>query len=89
MVGMVEMGWIGWIILGAIAGWLASVIMGTDDRQGCIVNIVVGIIGALIGGLIMNFIGGQGVTGFNLWSLLVAVLGAVVLLAIANMFSGR
>lgn len=86
---MVGMGWIGWIILGAIAGWLASVIMGTDDRQGCIINIVVGIIGALIGGLIMNFIGGQGVTGFNLWSLLVAVLGAVVLLAIANMFSGR
>jgi uncharacterized membrane protein YeaQ/YmgE (transglycosylase-associated protein family) len=81
---MIGMGWIGWIILGAIAGWLASVIMGTDDRQGCIVNIVVGIIGALIGGLIMNFIGGQGVTGFNLWSLLVAVLGAVVLLAIVR-----
>lgn len=83
------MGWIGWIILGAIAGWLASIIMGTDERQGCIVNIVVGIIGALIGGLIMNFMGGQGVTGFNVWSLLVAVIGSVVLLAIARVFSGR
>ena len=83
------MGWIGWIILGAIAGWLASIIMGTDERQGCIVNIVVGIIGALIGGLIMNFMGGQGVTGFNVRSLLVAVIGSVVLLAIARVFSGR
>jgi uncharacterized membrane protein YeaQ/YmgE (transglycosylase-associated protein family) len=83
---MIGMGLISWIILGAIAGWLASIIMGSDDRQGCIVNMVVGIIGAFIGGLIMNFIGGQGVTGFNLWSLLVAVLGAVVLLAIARIF---
>ncbi len=81
---MTGMGLIGWIILGAIAGWLASIIMGVNDRQGCIINIVVGIVGAFIGGLIMNFIGGQGVTGFNLPSLLVAVLGAVVLLAIVR-----
>lgn len=82
-------GWLGWIILGAIAGWLASIIMGTNKRQGCIVNIVVGIIGAIIGGLIMNFMGGQGVTGFNLWSLFVAIVGSVVLLAIARVFSAR
>jgi uncharacterized membrane protein YeaQ/YmgE (transglycosylase-associated protein family) len=73
---------VGWIVLGGLAGWLASLVTGTNDRQGCIGNIVVGIIGALIGGAIASFLGGTGVTGLNLYSLLVAVVGAVILLVL-------
>ena len=76
------MGIIAWIIFGALAGWIASIITGRNDQMGCIANIVVGIVGAFIGGFIMSFVGGGGISGFNLYSFLVAVLGAVVLLAI-------
>lgn len=71
-----------WIIFGAIVGWIASKIMDTDAEQGIIANIVVGIIGAFIGGFVMQSLGGSGVTGFNLGSLLVALLGSVILLGI-------
>lgn len=81
------MGIIAWIVLGALAGWIASMIMGTNSQQGCITDIVVGIVGAFIGGFIFNnFFGSAGVTGFNLPSLLVAVVGAVVLLALIRLF---
>lgn len=75
-----------WIILGGIVGWLASLIMGTRE-QGCITDIIVGIVGAFIGGFIVNVLQGQGLqfTGdlsLNLSSILVALLGAIVLLAI-------
>lgn len=73
---------IAWIILGAIAGWIASIIMKTNAQQGVIGNIVVGIVGALIGGFLVQLLGGDGMTGFNLYSLLVAVGGAVLLLAV-------
>lgn len=79
-----EMGIIAWIILGALSGWIASMITGNDARMGAVANIVVGIIGAFIGGLIFRFLGGQGVTGFNIWSALVSIVGAVVLLLIIN-----
>lgn len=69
-----------WIIFGAFVGWIASKIMNTDAEQGAITNIVVGIIGAFIGGFVMQSLGGSGVTGFNITSLLVALLGAVILL---------
>ncbi len=75
-----------WILFGALAGWLASVIMGTNASMGAGANIVVGIIGALIGGFIMNALGRSGVTGFNLYSLIVAIIGAIVLLAIVRVF---
>jgi uncharacterized membrane protein YeaQ/YmgE (transglycosylase-associated protein family) len=75
-----------WIILGALAGWIASMIMGRDATMGAGANIVVGIIGAIIGGLIMNSLGGPGVTGFNLYSILVAIGGAIVLLFIVGLF---
>jgi uncharacterized membrane protein YeaQ/YmgE (transglycosylase-associated protein family) len=84
-----DMGLIVWIVFGALAGWLASVIMGTDDRQGCITNIIVGVIGAFVGGLVVSLFGGVGVTGFDLRSFLVAVLGAVIFLALAQMVTGR
>lgn len=69
-----------YLVFGALAGWIASIIMGTDAQQGTIMNIVVGIVGAFIGGLLMNMLGQPGVDGFNLYSLIVAILGAVVFL---------
>lgn len=78
------MGIIGWIVIGALAGWIASLVTGNDKRMGAGMNILVGIIGGVIGGIIMNVLGGSGVTGFNLWSLLVATIGAVILLFIVN-----
>lgn len=74
------MGIISFLVLGGIAGWLASMVMSTDESQGIIGNIVVGIVGALIGGLVFNFFGSTGVTGFNIYSLIVATLGAIIAL---------
>lgn len=76
------MGIILWIVLGLIAGWLASIFMKTDSAQGPMMDIIVGIAGALIGGFVMNLLGNVGVTGFNLYSLFVATLGAIILIAI-------
>jgi uncharacterized membrane protein YeaQ/YmgE (transglycosylase-associated protein family) len=75
-----------WIIFGALAGWIASMIMGANARMGALANIVVGIVGAIIGGFLMtNVFGAQGVTGFNLMSLLVAIGGAVILLFLVGL----
>ena len=78
-----------WIVFGALVGWIASIIMKTNDEQGSILNIVVGVIGALIGGFVMDFFGASDVTGFNLYSFLVALLGAVILLGIVKMVRGQ
>ena len=72
---------IAWIIFGAVAGWIASMIMNTDGEQGAAGNIIVGIVGAFVGGFLMQLIGSSGVTGFNIRSFLVAILGAVVFIA--------
>jgi uncharacterized membrane protein YeaQ/YmgE (transglycosylase-associated protein family) len=80
---------IGWVILGALAGWLASIITGRNAQMGCIANIIVGILGGLLGGWLMSMFGGEGVTGFNIPSLIVALIGAVVLLLIWNAVAGR
>ena len=82
------MGFIGWIVLGGLAGWVASMIMGNNAQQGLLGNIVVGIIGALIGGFLVGALGGEGITGFNLWSFLVALLGAVIALWLMRMMRG-
>jgi len=73
-----------WIVLGTLAGWIASLIMGNGGRS-WIVNIVIGILGAALGGYLATLAGLGGVTGFNLYSLLVAVAGACLLLAIFNL----
>jgi len=83
------MGILTWIILGAIAGWLASKVAGRDAQQGWMANIVVGIVGAMIGGYVAGFFGMSGVDGFNLGSLLVAFVGAVILLVGLNAVTGR
>jgi uncharacterized membrane protein YeaQ/YmgE (transglycosylase-associated protein family) len=78
------MGLLAWIVFGGLAGWVASMITGT--RQGCCLNIIVGVIGAFIGGMMMELVTGHGISiRFNLNSFAVAVLGAVVLLAIAGL----
>ena len=76
-----------WIVLGALAGWLAGLLMG--ERRGWLGNIVIGILGAAVGGLAASLLGLGGVDGFNLYSLLVAVGGACLLLWIYNMIQRR
>lgn len=78
------MGIILWIIFGALVGWIASIIMKTDAEQGAMLNIIVGIVGAVLGGYIMNFFGQSGTTGFNVYSFIVALVGAIVLIAIVR-----
>ena len=81
------MGLLSWIVFGAIAGWVAGLLMGF--RNGCCLTVVVGVVGSLIGGLIMQLVTGRGFSfGFDLRSFLVAIVGAVVLLAIVGV-SGR
>ena len=78
------MGWLAFIVLGGLAGWLASIVMGTNRKMGLLANIVVGIVGAFVGGFVFRLLGGAGITGFNIYSLFVAVLGSAGLLAIAR-----
>ena len=79
-----------WLLFGALVGWLASLVMRTDAQQGALLNIVVGIVGAFLGGLIFSALGIGGATindsSFSLSSLLVSFIGAVVLLGIVNLF---
>jgi uncharacterized membrane protein YeaQ/YmgE (transglycosylase-associated protein family) len=83
------MGIILWIIFGAIAGWIASVIMNSDANQGTMKDIVMGILGAVVGGFLMGLIGQSGVNGFNLYSLGVAVVGACVAIYVGRLLRSR
>lgn len=79
-----------WIIVGGIAGWLASIVMGVNSRQGCLTDIIVGIIGGFIGGFILDQLGvGGEVTGLNIGSVLVAFIGAVILLFLLRLIQRR
>jgi uncharacterized membrane protein YeaQ/YmgE (transglycosylase-associated protein family) len=78
-----------WIIFGALAGWLTSMIMGTNAQQGFWGDVVLGIIGAIAGGFLMGLTGNPGVNGFNLYSLFVAVIGAVFIVWITRMIQRR
>ncbi len=83
------MGILAWIVVGLIAGALAKLIMPGDDPGGIIVTILIGIVGAFVGGFVVNLLGGAGVSGFNIWSILVATLGAIILLAIYRLVAPR
>jgi uncharacterized membrane protein YeaQ/YmgE (transglycosylase-associated protein family) len=83
------MGIIAWIVLGLIAGVLAKLIMPGRDPGGIIVTILIGIAGALIGGFVFSWFGGGGVTGLNLGSIFVAVVGSLILLALYRVVAGR
>lgn len=83
------MGIISWIVVGLIAGLLGKLVMPGDDPGGIIVTILIGMAGAVVGGLVVGLLGGSGATGFNIWSILVATLGAIILLAIYRAVVGR
>jgi uncharacterized membrane protein YeaQ/YmgE (transglycosylase-associated protein family) len=77
-----------WIVLGLIAGFIASKIyVGTG--QGILMDIVLGIVGAVVGGYLFDMLGAGGITGFNIWSMLVAIVGAVLVLWVYHAVSGR
>ncbi len=84
-----EIGIISWIVVGLIAGILAKLIMPGRDPGGFLLTIVIGMIGALVGGFLIQLLGGTGLTGFSIWSILVATLGAVILLALYRLIAGR
>jgi uncharacterized membrane protein YeaQ/YmgE (transglycosylase-associated protein family) len=77
-----------WIVLGLIAGFIASKIVHKQGA-GCLLDIVLGIVGAFVGGVIFTQLGATGFTGFNLWSLFVAVIGAVVILVVYHALFDR
>lgn len=77
------MGILSWIIVGGLAGLLAQFLMG-GGRAGCLMTVLLGIVGAFIGGFVMSLLGFGGIDGLNVWSILVATVGAVILLAISR-----
>jgi uncharacterized membrane protein YeaQ/YmgE (transglycosylase-associated protein family) len=79
---------LGWIVLGIIAGWIGSNIVDNGGK-GPLLDMVLGIVGALVGGSIINALGALPVTGFNLYSLFVAVIGAVIVLVVYHAILGR
>jgi uncharacterized membrane protein YeaQ/YmgE (transglycosylase-associated protein family) len=79
---------IGWIVLGLIAGFIASKIVN-NAGEGFVLDVVLGIVGAIVGGFIFVHLGAAGVTGFNLYSMLVAVVGAIVVLVLYHAVAGR
>lgn len=84
-----SMTWLAWIILGGMAGWIASMLTKNNARMGLLANILIGIIGAFVGTFLLNQFGAKGMSGFNIYTLLVAILGATVLLWLFNMLRGR
>jgi uncharacterized membrane protein YeaQ/YmgE (transglycosylase-associated protein family) len=82
------MGIVSWIVLGLIAGFIGSKIVDKEG-QGFWLNIALGVVGALVGGFLFDLFGASGVTGFNLYSMIVAIIGSIVVLLIYNAISGR
>lgn len=78
-----------WLVLGLAAGWLASIVMKTDSQQGVVMDIIMGIVGAFVGGFIVNLFGAEGVNGLNIYSLLVATFGAIVAIWLGRKLSLR
>jgi len=79
---------VGWIVFGLITGFVGSRVVNRRG-EGCILNIVLGIVGACVGGFIFTSIGGHGITGFDLYSMFVAIIGAIVVLLIYHALTGR
>jgi uncharacterized membrane protein YeaQ/YmgE (transglycosylase-associated protein family) len=82
------MGIISWIILGLIAGWIGSKIVNKSG-SGLVMDIVLGVVGAIVGGYLFSLFGGVGVTGLNIWSLVVAVIGSIVVLWVYHQVVAR
>ena len=86
---LAEIGIISWIIVGLIAGALGKLVMPGDEPGGFIVTLSIGMAGAMVGGFVVGILGGTGVTGLNIWSILVATLGAIILLALYRLIAER
>lgn len=82
-------GWIGWIVIGGLAGWIGSKIMKTDAQQGIILNIVVGVVGALLGGFLLGAVGFDVEGGGVVFSFVTALIGACLLLFVLKAITGR
>jgi uncharacterized membrane protein YeaQ/YmgE (transglycosylase-associated protein family) len=82
-------GIISWIVIGLVAGLLGKLIMPGDDPGGIIVTVLIGMAGAVVGGFVVGLLGGTGATGFNIWSIVVATIGAIILLVIYRAIVGR
>jgi uncharacterized membrane protein YeaQ/YmgE (transglycosylase-associated protein family) len=82
------MGILLWIFFGLISGFIASKLVN-HSGQGCILDIILGIVGSCVGGFLFNLIGASGVTGFNIWSMFVSVIGAVLVLVLYHAIIGR
>jgi len=80
------MGILSWIVVGGIAGWLSTKVIKPKKKKGCFTGILLGIVGAILGGFIVSLFGGTSVTGFNIYSILVATFGAVILIWIGRQF---
>jgi uncharacterized membrane protein YeaQ/YmgE (transglycosylase-associated protein family) len=78
------LGILSWVIVGGLAGLLAQYLMG--EESGCLVAVLIGVIGAVIGGFVLNLFGIGGINGLSLWSIIVATIGAVILLAVFRAF---
>lgn len=81
------MGILLWIVFGAIVGWIASLIMKSGG--GILMDIILGIVGAVVGGFIFSIFGGAGITGFNLYSMIVAVIGAIIVVWVGRLITNR
>jgi uncharacterized membrane protein YeaQ/YmgE (transglycosylase-associated protein family) len=79
---------VAWILLGLVAGFIASKIVN-HSGEGALIDIVLGVVGAVVGGFAFNFFGAQGVNGLNIWSLFVAVMGAIMVLVIKHAVTGN
>lgn len=86
---MLGLGIVGWIVIGGIAGWVASIIKGTNAQQGLILNIIVGVIGGFIGGWVLGLFDIDVAGGGLIFSFLTCLLGAVILLTLVRFFTGR
>ena len=78
---------IAWVVIGGLAGWIASAIL--REREGCLMYVILGIVGAFIGGFVFSALGKAPMTGFNLYSLFVAVVGSLILIAIVRAVRGK
>lgn len=87
---MVDLGGIlGAIIIGGLAGWVASKIMGTDASMGVVANVLVGVAGAVVGNLLLPVFGISGTSGWSIWSFVVALVGALIFLFVVSLFTRR
>jgi uncharacterized membrane protein YeaQ/YmgE (transglycosylase-associated protein family) len=83
------MGLLSWIVMGLLAGLLSRFLTPGDDKAGCIGTVVIGIVGAIVGGFLATLLGFGGFRGFDIYSMIVATLGAVVLVLVVRIFRGR